>query len=649
MQRQRESYAGYRAKGTILWILIFCLCSAGVNAVDLKYPISEIPDDLKVNVDAVVRSDQMEYTIESQRKGVLRRKLAVTILNAKGRSHAKLILDYNPLRKIPLLTAVTYDEEGKAIRKLKPGEIQDYAAQDGFSLYSDDRLKVVDMAQSSYPYTVEFSYVIEYKYLYHIPGMTIAKEKMSVQHAMYRLVYPVEIAPRYRVMNWKADPVKENMGGTSESLTWTFDNVKAVSYEPQGPHEDELTPRIMAAPSTFEYEGYSGNMSTWKSYGDWVSTINAGRDELSPALKEKIHAMTTNLKSTEDKTRALYSYLQEKTRYVSIQEGIGGVQTFPASTVEQTGYGDCKALCNFMVAMLKEAGIKGYYTRIRAGDDEAAIVTDFPSHQTNHIIVAVPNGADTLWLECTSQTNPFGYLGHFTEDRVAIMLTEQGGKLVRTPSYNATVNTQVRTALLDIDIAGNAKAKVRTTYTGTQTENGGLLGIVDRPGDTQRKWIQDETSIPNFNITSYSITGTKNKIPSVEVKLNLDLIRYASVSGKRLFLTPNLMNRTTYIPDKIEERKTDVVREFAYTDIDSVIINLPEALYPEFIPEPMKVSNRFADYEATCTIENGKVIYVRKVVMRKGRFPKESYNELIDYFKSVSKFDNLKLVLLNKT
>ena len=633
-----------------LWLLLLLMYfSLWGFAAEVKYAVSEIPEELKTNVYAVVRIDQMEYTIESKRKATLRRKLAVTILNAKGKEHAQLVLGYDRLTRIPILNAVIYDAEGKVTRRLKPSEVLDLAAQDGFSLYSDDRLKVVDMTQSAYLFTVEFSYEVDYKFLYAIPGMTIANEDVSSQHVVYRLIYPVDLPPRYRLLNWSADAIKQKVNDNTESVTWTFDNVKPILVEPHGPHEDELLPRIIAAPSIFEYDGYGGDMSSWKSYGAWIATVNLGRDQLSEELKKKVRELTANAKSTEEKARALYTYLQSKTRYVSIQLGIGGLQTFPASTVEETGYGDCKALSNFMVALLKEAGIKSYYTTIMAGDGEAQIVSDFPSHQANHVIVAVPNGPDTLWLECTSQTNPFGYLGRFTGDRSALLVSESGGQLVRTPAYATDLNRQFRTASLTIDVSGNAKANVRTTYTGTQTENGGLIGVLDRPGDDQRKWIQKDTSIPNFNISSYSITGVKARIPSVVVNLNLDLSRYASVSGKRLFLTPNLMNRSTYVPDKVDARKTEVVRYNGYIDIDTVVIHLPESLYPEFIPQPMKVSNRFADYEASCTFDNGKVTYIRKVVMRKGRFPKETYSELIEYFRSVNKFDNLKLVLLSKT
>ena len=89
--------------------------------------------------------------------------------------------------------------------------------------------------------------------------------------------------------------------------------------------------------------------------------------------------------------------MQNKTRYVSIQLGIGGYQPFEASVVDKTGYGDCKALSNYMLSMLETIGIKGHYALIMAGQNSPELEEDFPSSQFNHAIVAVPNGADTLW------------------------------------------------------------------------------------------------------------------------------------------------------------------------------------------------------------------------------------------------------------
>ncbi len=94
-------------------------------------------------------------------------------------------------------------------------------------------------------------------------------------------------------------------------------------------------------------------METWDNFGKWIQALNSGRQELPPATKAKIKELTAKAKTDEEKVKILYEYLQSKTRYVSIQLGIGGQQPFEASVVDQFGYGDCKALSNYMVAMLE--------------------------------------------------------------------------------------------------------------------------------------------------------------------------------------------------------------------------------------------------------------------------------------------------------
>jgi len=82
--------------------------------------------------------------------------------------------------------------------------------------------------------------------------------------------------------------------------------------------------------------------------------------------------------------------MQDHTRYISIQLGIGGWQPFDAAFVQEHGYGDCKALSNYMVALLKTAGITAYSVLIRPGDYRYTFNESFPSNQFTHVIVCVP-------------------------------------------------------------------------------------------------------------------------------------------------------------------------------------------------------------------------------------------------------------------
>jgi hypothetical protein len=109
------------------------------------------------------------------------------------------------------------------------------------------------------------------------------------------------------------------------------------------------------------------------------------------------------------------------------------------------------------------------------------------------------------------------------------------------------------------------------------------------------------------------------------------------------------MNRFTYIPDKVESRKTNVIRRAAYTDLDTIRYHLPEGIYPEFLPEPVKLKTKFGEYEATYKVDQGNLVYIRKLKMNKGEFPPETYQEMIDFFKGMNKADNTKLVFMSKT
>jgi hypothetical protein len=145
------------------------------------------------------------------------------------------------------------------------------------------------------------------------------------------------------------------------------------------------------------------------------------------------------------------------------------------------------------------------------------------------------------------------------------------------------------------------------------------------------------------------MTNMKNKIPSAVVDVNYALKKFASVSGKRFFVTPNLMNRSTFIPEKLEKRKTPIVLNLAYTDLDTIRYKLPDGIYPEFLPEPVVIKSRFGEYEARYVVDEKGLTYIRRMRRNKGTFPSESYNEMIDFYRGINKADNSKLVFVNKT
>ncbi|MEJ7643110.1 MAG: DUF3857 domain-containing transglutaminase family protein [Chryseolinea sp.] len=623
--------------------IILLLTTASTYAAEPKYPVSAIKEDMKKGMYAVIRESEAEWSIESKSSAVYSERRVITILNEKAEDLAALTVFYDKLRKIEYFRASVYDAEGNLIKKLKQLDVVDQSAISGGTLFADSRVRHGDLSQNAYPYTVELEYSVSYKYLYDLRDFQLyTDDEVSLEKVKYTVIHPKDLKLRYRL--FKIQQPKLEIGTDKrESMVWTFENVIPEKFERLSP--DEVVPSVRVSPTEFVYEGYPGDMSTWESYGKWQASLNKGRDVLPESTKQKIREITKGLKTTEEKAKVVYEYVQSRTRYVSVQLGIGGLQPFEASVVDKTGYGDCKALSNYTVALLKEAGVTAYYATVRAGAGAEDVIADFPSDQSNHIIVAAPNGMDTLWMECTSQTDPFGYLGTFTGNRKAMLVTENGGRLVNTIRYDVDQNTQFRTAKVVVQSNGDATATVKTTYRGQQYAD----VYTDHHAEDQKKWLQKVTAIPTFDITTFSIKDVKEKNPTAIVTMNLALKRYGTTSGKRIFFTPNLMNRSTLLPEKTESRKNNVVTRVAYTNVDTVSYQLPPGIYPEFFPAVSKLRSRFGEYDASFTLDQDTLIYIRKIRMFKGVNAPETYNELVEFYRNVNKADHIKMVFLSKT
>jgi hypothetical protein len=241
-------------------------------------------------------------------------------------------------------------------------------------------------------------------------------------------------------------------------------------------------------------------------------------------------------------------------------------------------------------------------------------------------------------------------MGSFTGDRYALLVTPQGGKLVRTPTYQRKDNQLIRTANITIDQEGNAVADMTTQYSGLQQDEDNIDYYTTLSKEDQKKWLYEHFKIPNFEIIDFSLNRQKSRVPTVTEKVSLKIKSLASKSGKRLFLQPNLLSKWEKAPDEMENRKSEVeVSDYDYTDIDTIEFQLPEGYYLEHKPEDVTIKSVFGEYKTAIIFEQNKVTYIRQISVNKGSFPKEKYKEWVDFYRNVAKADKVKLVLVSKT
>ena len=627
--------------------VLLLLFVSGMNrdlSEDPGYAVGKIPDELIPENHAVIREDNTSFEIISPSNARLSRKFAVTLLDENAGQYAYLVIPYDKNDKIVSLNGTLYDAGGREVNKLKSSDIIDHSAEDGFSLFKDDRMKYASFTPREYPCTIEFEYEITYNGIISYPNwIPVEYENISVQHSQMNVTVPDNITFRYKETS-PTDPVTIIPGNHSKLYRWGLENMKSFRNEPFMPPAVEFLPAVYTAPDNFELDNHKGNMSTWKEFGQWVYDLNAGRDSLSGIMRSKIKSLTEGINGQREQIRILYDYLKNTTRYVSVQLGIGGYQSFEASFVESHGYGDCKALTNYMHALLNIIGIPSYMTLVHAGNGTQDIQYDFPSQQFNHAILCVPQNKDTIWLECTSQHNPFGYLGSFTGNRHVLVITGKGGLLTMTPSGNKNMNVQDRFGEVFISAEGKSTARIRTTATGLRYDAVKSLPYADL--DTQQKWLYNQIAIPDFKIEKYTFDLDTADQPRITEQLDLVLDRYVIVTGSRLFCQLNLMNQVVYTSAVDEKRTFDMVFDYPYIDQDSIIYHVPAGYAPEYIPEPTEIRSQFGSYSTESSFKEGEIVFTRKLEREKGRFSKDYYPEYRDFIHKIISSDRKKIVLV---
>jgi hypothetical protein len=628
---------------------IFLFLQIYLSAQDKSenYIKGEIPEFLKKDADAVCRLDEQVVEIVSPGKITVRERHIYTILNSNAEHFSNYYTDYNKLKTVNSVNAKLYNAAGKEIQHVKKKDMSDFPRNDE-AFVSDDRVKICRFSCNSFPYSVDFEEEDEISGALYIPNWEPPRsDKMSVEVSRYIMIVPAEYKFRYKMVNSDIKPVVTEKGGELTYI-WEIRNMPVMPDEPLAISSELFNPQMLVGPTDFDLQGYRGNMSDWKEYGKFYSSLQKGRDNLPDDVRSQVHILTDQLNRTSEKVEVLYDYLQKNTHYVLIQFGIGGLQPYEASYVAKNKYGDCKALTNFMVALLKEAGIKGHPVIIRGDEDNRVFFPDFPSHQFNHVICAVPNGKDTIWLECTDQYLPAGYLGSFTADRYGLFVDDDGGTLVHTPAYLLKDNTSKSRLEAVLDPEGNLQIKSETRFQALSYDPSEKL-VHHYSKDEQLEHLKKEFELPTYTVNSFQYSEeNRSKLPVMRESINITVSGYAHVTGKRIFINPNLLHRSELkIPD-VKMRELDFQFDEAYSETDSIQISIPNGYETESEPADLSIETKYGRFRTHLVIKEGKVQYFRYLEQFSGRFPAKEYEFIKYYFDQIYNSDHSQIVLVRK-
>jgi transglutaminase-like putative cysteine protease len=625
------------------WLAV---CLIGVRSLGQDVAMGRLPDSLEQGASMVKRMDLTEIDIESPRKARVHHKYVYTILNPAGESFGTIVTFYDKFHDLGSVSATLYDATGNVVRKLKKSDLEDWNVEGLGMLMMDTRIKYYRLAPRRYPYTISFEEEMTLDGLFGLQPQWLPQSSPQVSVVSANLVIraPSDYPLQYRDYHFPDSVTMTEKKGI-KTYTWELADRPAVTQEPYASTWYTREPRVNLAPGEFEVAGLKGNCASWLDLGRFCSGLHQGRGQLPEEARHKVHALVDGLSDDREKIKVLYGFLQQNTHYVGIELGIGGWQPYDAAYVYNKKYGDCKALANYMVALLKEAGIRACPVLIRAGTEAQAIDTGFACIQFNHEIAVAFTGKDSVWLECTSPTLPAGYLSGFTADRDALLLDEQGGHIVHTPVYGLRENRFDRVLKGSIDEEGKLEATLREDYSGLEQDGpGSMLNHLSKKELQDQK--RQQVGVPNCTISNLRDSTTQGIVPSLEETMGLAVDMFATIVGNRLLITPGVfMKRSPRLAESLN-RKTPVELRNSVMESDSVVLHLPAGWSPEGSLPAGNYSCALGSYHIRSSFGDGILTLTCSFTQNKGIYPAQDYARLVRLFNLVHRESDRELAFI---
>ena len=594
---------------------------------------------LAVVASAVIEEHTATFTLNSETSGEWSVSTTVVVNDEKGMAAAEFFLYCDSFRTLKSFGGTVTPANGKVV-KLRMSDLERDAYSQGLV---DDGVTYGYSPSGHFPLTVHYEYKVAYRGGFSsFPAFfPVETAEVSLREASYVLDVPAGYAVKY--VSARTEFAKETVKNR-DLYRWTVKDFSPLVRESMMPPSEELLPYVYCSPESINLGGFPGMQRDWNELGKWLYSLQTNSLELSPEEVNAVRELTAGCQTTLEKLSRLYGYLRERTRYVSIQLGIGGLKPIPAKEVSRVGYGDCKGLSNYLRALLAAVDVPSDYFIISTS--QADLRDGYASvGQMNHAMLAVPvpELSDTAWVECTNPVVPLGYRHEDAAGHQVVLVKESGGELLRIPSYPDSLSLIRQVFDVNLFSSGSAEISARRELFLDYVE--GYLTFRDqRPQRqisrlTQNLKIQAEdvqVGAIQDNFADYATLG-KAFVPEMQIPYSFRTGSYSSVSGDRLFVPVNPYAQAISIQKSA--RVNDLYQRGVSRWEECVKVQIPMGYRAESIPAPVTLDTEWGSMESQVTLSpGGREMEVRQTFTIKAfRAPASSYASFRDFARAVNR------------
>jgi len=198
---------------------------------------------------------------------------------------------------------------------------------------------------------------------------------------------------------------------------------------------------------------------SWAEVADWYAELERDRRVPTADIRAKADEITHGQQTDVAKAQALYYWVSQNVRYVSLSFGVGRYQPHPAADVFSNRYGDCKDKTTLLEAMLEAEGLHAHAVLANSRVD---VDSDVPNPlQFDHAYTFLQVAGKDIWLDSTLGVGPFGYLLPQLRGKEALVVSEKHPAALRETPQDFPFTVEYRVGVNGtVDVNGTLDSTV---------------------------------------------------------------------------------------------------------------------------------------------------------------------------------------------
>ena len=377
--------------------------------------------------------------------------------------------------------------------------------------------------------------------------------------------------------------------------------------------------------------------TSWAEVGSWYHGLEEERREPSAEIRAKAAQLTAGKTTDLEKIEALYDYVAQNFRYISLSFGLGRYQPHAAADVLHNQYGDCKDKHTLLAALLEAEGFSVSSVLINSS---RKLDPDVPSpSQFDHVISMVPLGKEEVWMDTTTEVAPFRLLSYNLRKKQALVIPEKGAAhLEETPADPPMADTQLQELDGKVDELGKLSAHVEYAARG-DTEL--LMRLIFRrvPNAQWKQVVQTISSMSGLDgdVSNVKIGDpTATKTPFV-IEFEIEKPNFLDWTKKKseLDLPFSQLNLADADEDADAGPDADPIELGPPAQFDfKVNLEFPPK-YKTQLPLAFSVKRDYGEYTASYKLEGNVFRSERRLVMRQRDLPQARASDYLAFRRAV--------------